>query len=83
MSIEFKSGRKVVKSVSSIEEANTLSRKLISIRNDDLMWEVDESGTMSAWSAMEEVLGTSVDVFAAMSIWLNGKKARTLWAKGF
>jgi hypothetical protein len=47
------------------------------------MWEVSESETMRAWSAMDEVLGTSVDVFAAMSIWLNGKKARTLWAKGF
>ena len=83
MSIEFKSGRKVVKSVSSIDEANTLSRKLIAIRNDDSMWEMGESGTMRAWSAMDEVLGTSVDVFAAMSIWLNGKKARTLWSKGF
>jgi len=82
MSIEFKSGRKVVKSVSSIDEANTLSRKLIAIRNDDSMWEIGESETMGAWS-MDEVLGTSVDVFAAMSIWLNGKKARTLWSKGF
>ena len=82
MSIEFKSGRKVVKSVSSIDEANTLSRKLIAIRNDDSMWEIGES-EMGAWSAMDEVLGTSVDVFAAMSIWLNGKKARTLWSNGF
>ena len=81
--IEFRSGRKVVKSVSSVDEANTLSRKLITIRNDDSMWEVSESETMSAWSAMEEVLGTSVDVYAAMTIWLDGKKARTLWTKGF
>ena len=83
MSVEFKSGRKIVKSVSTVAEANSLMKELVAIRNDNSMWEIDESGTMSAWSAMDEALGTSVDVFAAMSVWMNGKKARTLWTKSF
>ena len=83
MSVELKSGRKIVKSVSTVAEANSLIRELVAIRNNDSMWEIDESGTMKAWSAMDKAFGTSVDVFAAMSVWMNGKKARTLWAKGF
>ena len=46
MSVEFKSGRKIVKSVSTVAEANSLIRELVAIRNNDSMWEIDESGTM-------------------------------------
>ena len=36
---EFRAGRKrVVKSVETVEEANTLMRYMIAIRNDDSLW---------------------------------------------
>ena len=48
------------------------------------MWEIDEkSSVMGAWDAMDKVIGRSVDVFAAMSVWIDGKKVKILWKKGF
>ena len=82
--IEFRSGRKMVKSVSSVDEAHEVIKSLIEIRNDDSMWEIDESsGSMGAWDAMDKVIGRSVDIFAAMSVWIDGKKVKILWKKGF
>jgi len=87
---EFKSGRKVVKTVSTSSEVNSLMRKLITIRNDDSKWEIGEYtignnievGLIAAFE-IEELLETVVDVFDSLSIWINGNKVRTVWAKGF
>ena len=82
--IEFKSGRKMIKSVSSVDEALEIIKSLVEIRNDESMWEIDEkSSVMGAWDAMDKVIGRSVDVFAAMSVWIDGKKVKILWKKGF
>ncbi len=82
--IEFKSGRKMIKSVSSVDEALEIIKSLVDIRNDDSMWEFDESsGTLGAWGAMDKVMGKLFDIFDTMSVWEDGKKVKILWKKGF
>ena len=51
MKFEFRSGRKVVKTVSTSDEVNTIMRKLIKVRNDDSMWEI-----------VEKTIGNNVEV---------------------
>ncbi len=88
--IEFKFGRKVVKTFDNASDANVLLRKLIAIRNDDSAWEIGEYtmgnnieiGLIAAFK-IEELLEKVVDVFDSFSIWVNGKKDRTVWSKGF
>ena len=88
--IEFKFGRKVVKTFDNASDANVLLRKLIAIRNDDSAWEIGEYtmgnnieiGLIAAFK-IEELLEKVVDVFDSLSIWVNGKKDRTVWSKGF
>ena len=90
MSFEFRSGRKVVKTVSTSDEVNSLMRKLIAVRNDDSKWEIGEYtmgnnieiGLIAAFE-IEEILETVIDVFDSLSIWVSGKKVRTIWSKGF
>ena len=82
---EFRSGRKnVVKSVDTVDEANTLMRYMIAIRNDDSMWELDKStGHLRAADELEKLVGTVFDVFDTMSIYVNGKSVRRIWSRGF
>ena len=88
--IEFKFGRKVVKTFDNMDATNIFLRKLLAIRNDDSAWEIGEYtmgnnieiGLIAAFK-MEELLETVVDVFDSLSIWINGNKVRTVWAKGF
>ena len=88
--IEFKFGRKVVKTFDNVSDANVLLRKLIAIRNDDSAWEIGEYtmgnnieiGLIAAFK-IEDLLEKVVDVFDSLSIWVNGKKDRTVWSKGF
>ena len=83
---EFRAGRKrVVKSVETVEEANTLMRYMISIRNDDSLWEnIDvKTGHLRAVDELEKLVGTVFDVFDTMSIYVNGKSVRRIWSKGF
>ena len=82
---EFRAGRKrVVKSVETVEEANTLMRYMIAIRNDDSMWELDKStGHLRAADELEKLVGTVFDIFDTMAIFVNGEKVRRIWARGF
>ena len=88
--IEFKFGRKVVKTFDNMSDANVLLRKLIAIRNDDSNWEIGEYtmgnnieiGLIAAFK-IEELLEKVVDVFDSLSIWVNGNKVRKVWSKGF
>ena len=88
--IEFKFGRKVVKTFDKMDDTNVMLRKLIAIRNDDSNWEVGEYtmgnnieiGLIAAFK-IEELLEKVVDVFDSFSIWVNGNKVRTVWSKGF
>ena len=82
---EFRAGRKrVVKSVETVEEANTLMRYMIAIRNDDSMWELDEStGHLRAADELERLVGVVFDIFDTMAIFVNGEKVRRIWARGF
>ena len=81
---EFKSGRKVIKSVNTFDEANALMRSMIAIRNNDSMWELDEStGHLRAADELEKLVGTVFDIFDTMAIFVNGEKVRRIWAKGF
>ena len=83
---EFRAGRKrVVKSVETVEEANTLMRYMIAIRNDDSLWENInvKTGHLRAVDELEKLVGTVFDVFDTMSIYVNGKSVRRIWSKGF
>ena len=86
MSFEFRAGRKrVVKSVETVEEANTLMREMIRIRNENSLWEnIDvKTGHLRAVDELEKLVGTIFDVFETMSIYVNGKSVRRIWARGF
>ena len=88
--IEFKFGRKVVKTFNNMSDTNILLRKLIAIRNDNSKWEFGdftignniEVGIPAAFE-IEELLEKVVDVFDSLSIWVNGNKVRKVWSKGF
>ena len=86
MSFEFRAGRKrVVKSVETVEEANALMRKMVAIRNENFLWEnIDvKTGHLRAVDELEKLVGTIFDVFDTMAIFVNGKKVRRIWARGF
>jgi len=86
MSFEFRAGRKrVVKSVETVEEANTLMREMIRIRNENFLWEnIDvKTGHLRAVDELEKLVGAIFDVFETMSIYVNGKSVRKIWSRGF
>ena len=86
MSFEFRAGRKrVVKSVETAEEANTLMREMIRIRNENSLWEnIDvKTGHLRAVDELEKVMGAIFDVYETMSIYVNGKSVRKIWKRGF
>ena len=86
MSFEFRAGRKrVVKSVETVDEANKLMRAMIAIRNENSLWEnIDvKTGHLRAVDELEKLVGTIFDVFDTMAIFVNGKKVRRIWARGF
>ena len=83
---EFRAGRKrVVKSVKTVEEAKTLMREMIAIRNNDSLWEnIDvKTGHLRAVDELEKLVGTIFDVFDTMSIYVDGKSVKRIWARGF
>ena len=83
---EFRAGRKrVVKSVSTVEEAKELMREMIKIRNNDSLWEnIDvKTGHLRAVDELEKLVGTIFDVFETMSIYVNGKSVKRIWSRGF
>ena len=81
--IEFRSGRKVVKSVSSVDEAHTIARRLIEARNTDIFWEPTDRETLPVFGIMDAIMGAAFDVYETMTVWLNGKKMTTLWSRGY
>ena len=83
---EFRAGRKrVVKSVETVDEANKLMRAMIAIRNNDSLWENInvKTGHLRAVDELEKLVGTIFDVFDTMSIYVNGKSVKRIWARGF
>ena len=83
---EFRAGRKrVVKTVETVDEANKLMRAMIAIRNNDSLWENINVKTehLRAVDELEKLVGTIFDVFDTMSIYVNGKSVRKIWARGF
>tara|TARA_B100000686_G_C16429916_1_gene781561 strand:- start:84 stop:353 length:270 start_codon:yes stop_codon:yes gene_type:complete len=83
---EFRAGRKrVVKTVETVDEANKLMRAMIAIRNNDSLWENInvKTGHLRAVDELEKLVGTIFDVFDTMSIYVNGKSVRKIWARGF
>ena len=83
---EFRAGRKrVVKSVETVDEANKLMRAMIAIRNENSLWEnIDvKTGHLRAVDELEKLVGTIFDVYETMSIYVNGKSVRRIWARGF
>ena len=83
---EFRAGRKrVVKSVETVDEANKLMRAMIAIRNENSLWEnIDvKTGHLRAVDELEKLVGTIFDVYETMSIYVNGKSVRKIWARGF
>ena len=83
---EFRAGRKrVVKSVATVEEAKELMRAMIAIRNENSLWEnIDvKTGHLRAVDELEKLVGTIFDVYETMSIYVNGKSVRRIWARGF
>ena len=83
---EFRAGRKrVVKSVETVDEANKLMRAMIAIRNENSLWEnIDvKTGHLRAVDELEKLVGTIFDVYETMSIYVNGKSVKRIWARGF
>ena len=83
---EFRAGRKrVVKTVETVDEAKKLMRAMIAIRNNDSLWENInvKTGHLRAVDELEKLVGTIFDVFDTMSIYVNGKSVRKIWARGF
>ena len=83
---EFRAGRKrVVKTVETVEEANTLMRYMIAIRNDDSLWENInvKTGHLRAVDELEKLVGTIFDVYETMSIYVHGKSVKRIWSRGF
>ncbi len=83
---EFRAGRKrVVKTVETVEEDNTLMRYMIAIRNDDSLWENInvKTGHLRAVDELEKLVGTIFDVFDTMSIYVHGKSVKRIWSRGF
>ena len=83
---EFRAGRKrVVKTVETVDEANKLMRAMIAIRNNDSLWENInvKTGHLRAVDELEKLVGTIFDVYETMSIYVNGKSVRRIWARGF
>ena len=83
---QFRAGRKrVVKSVETVDEANKLMRAMIAIRNNDSLWENInvKTGHLRAVDELEKLVGTIFDVYETMSIYVNGKSVRRIWARGF
>ena len=83
---EFRAGRKrVVKSVETVDEANKLMRAMIAIRNENSLWEnIDvKTSHLRAVDELEKLVGTIFDVYETMSIYVNGKSVRRIWARGF
>ena len=83
---EFRAGRKrVVKTVETVDEANKLMRAMIAIRNENSLWEnIDvKTGHLRAVDELEKLVGTIFDVFDTMSIYVNGKSVKRIWARGF
>jgi len=83
---EFRAGRKrVVKTVETVDEANKLMRAMIAIRNNNSLWENInvKTGHLRAVDELEKLVGTIFDVFDTMSIYVNGKSVRKIWARGF
>ena len=58
---------------------------MIAIRNDDSLWENInvKTGHLRAVDELEKLVGTVFDVFDTMSIYVNGKSVRRIWARGF
>ena len=83
---EFRAGRKrVVKTVETVDEANKLMRAMIAIRNNNSLWENInvKTGHLRAVDELEKLVVTIFDVFDTMSIYVNGKSVRKIWARGF
>ena len=83
---EFRAGRKrVVKSVATVEEAKELMGEMVAIRNNDSLWENInvKTGHLRAVDELEKLVGTIFDVFDTMSIYVNGKSVKRIWARGF
>ena len=55
--IEFRSGRKVVKTVSSVDAAHTLARRLIEARNTDSFWEPNDREGLPVFGIMDSIMG--------------------------
>ena len=60
-------------------------REMIKIRNNDSLWEnIDvKTGHLRAVDELEKLVGTIFDVFDTMSIYVNGKSVKRIWARGF
>ena len=58
---------------------------MIKIRNNDSLWEnIDvKTGHLRAVDELEKLVGTIFDVFDTMSIYVNGKSVKRIWARGF
>ena len=83
---EFRAGRKrVVKPVATVEEAKELMGEMVAIRNNDSLWENInvKTGHLRAVDELEKLVGTIFDVFDTMSIYVDGKSVKRIWARGF
>ena len=84
MRIHYQSGKKIIKTVSSIDEMKNLNSKLLAIWNDDLMFEVNsKTGHFKSADAMIELMGCTFDIFEKMVCIADGYKPLKLWKRSY
>ena len=84
MEIKYKSGRKTIKTVSSIKEMKDLNSKLLAIWNDDSMFEVNpDTGHFKSADAMFELIGCTFDIFERLTCIAEGYKPLKLWKRSY
>ena len=82
--IHYKSGRKIIKTVFSIEEMKKLNSQLLAIWNDNLKFELNpDTGHFYAADEMIEIMGCDFDIFERLTCVAEGYKPLKLWKRSY
>ena len=84
MSIQYQSGKKIIKTVSSIDEMKQLNHQLLAIWNNNSKFEMTpNTGHFYATDEMTELMGCTFDIFEKMTCVADGYKPLKLWKRSY
>ena len=82
--IHYKSGRKIIKTIFSIEEMKKLNSQLLAIWNDNSKFEMNpDTGHFYAADEMIEIMGCDFDIFERLTCVAEGYKPLKLWKRSY